>query len=91
MCGIVSSALGSYMSEVYEQSCLLVLVRVFYGLISLRLRVAVKRRLTRQEQLTRCSPVEKDVFRIISVFRTKATLDDCDWNGHLSNSSYAKV
>jgi hypothetical protein len=49
------------------------------------------RRLTGQEQLTRSSPVGQDVFTVISVFKTKATLDDCDWNGHLSNSSYAKV
>ena len=51
----------------------------------------MKRRLTGQEQLTQSAPVEKDVFKVTSVFKTKATLDDCDWNGHLSNSSYAKV
>ena len=51
----------------------------------------MKRRLTGQEQLTHTSPVEKDVFNFIYVFKTNATLDDCDWNGHLSNSSYAKV
>ena len=51
----------------------------------------MKRRLTGQEQLTPSAPVEKDVFDVIYVFKTKATLDDCDWNGHLSNSSYAKV
>ena len=49
------------------------------------------RRLTGEEQLTRSAPVGKDVFKNISVFKTKATVDDCDWNGHLSNSSYAKV
>ena len=51
----------------------------------------MKRRLTGQEQLTHTAPVEKDVFHFIYVFKTNATLDDCDWNGHLSNSSYAKV
>ena len=67
------------------------LVRLFYSIVSLRLRTAVKRSLTGQEQLTCSAPVGKDVFEVTSIFKTKATLDDCDWNLHLSNSSYAKV
>ena len=51
----------------------------------------MRRCLTGQEQLTPSAPVEKDVFEVIYVYKTKATLDDCDWNAHLSNSSYAKV
>ena len=67
------------------------LVRLFYNIVSLRLRTAVKRSLTGQEQLTHSAPVGRDVFEVTSIFKTKATLDDCDWNLHLSNSSYAKV
>lgn len=63
---------------------------MFYRVTSHRLRSAVRRSVTGQEQLTHYAPVEKDIFNVISVFKTKATLDDCDWNGHLSNSSYAK-
>jgi hypothetical protein len=47
--------------------------------------------MTGQEQLTHSAPVGKEIFEVVSVFRTKASFDDCDWNGHLSNSSYAKV
>ncbi|PWN48457.1 hypothetical protein IE53DRAFT_389348 [Violaceomyces palustris] len=35
-------------------------------------------------------PVGRDVFTDASTYRLRATLDECDWNGHLSNSSYPK-
>lgn len=35
-------------------------------------------------------PIGKDVFDDTSSYRFIATLDECDWNGHLSNSSYSK-
>ena len=35
-------------------------------------------------------PIGKDVFLDTSSHNFIATLDECDWNGHLSNSSYSR-
>ncbi|TKY89371.1 hypothetical protein EX895_001902 [Sporisorium graminicola] len=35
-------------------------------------------------------PLGRDIFDDISSHKFIATLDECDWNGHLSNSSYSK-
>lgn len=35
-------------------------------------------------------PLGKDVFQDTSSHNFIATLDECDWNGHLSNSSYSR-
>lgn len=35
-------------------------------------------------------PIGKDIFQDISSHNLIATLDECDWNGHLSNSSYSR-
>lgn len=35
-------------------------------------------------------PVGRDIFEDTSSHDFVATLDECDWNGHLSNSSYSK-
>lgn len=35
-------------------------------------------------------PLDCDIFTDISSHDLIATLDECDWNGHLSNSSYSK-
>ncbi|TFK24135.1 hypothetical protein FA15DRAFT_431163 [Coprinopsis marcescibilis] len=35
--------------------------------------------------------VGQNPFEFKNVYRTTATLDECDWNMHLSNSSYAKI
>ncbi|KAJ3571327.1 hypothetical protein NP233_g3829 [Leucocoprinus birnbaumii] len=37
------------------------------------------------------SPIGEDPFDKISIYKTRATIDDSDFNGHLSNSSYAKT
>lgn len=36
-------------------------------------------------------PIGKDVFTDKDIMKFRANFDDCDWNMHLSNSSYAKV
>ncbi|GAC96815.1 hypothetical protein PHSY_004399 [Pseudozyma hubeiensis SY62] len=35
-------------------------------------------------------PLDRDIFLDTSSHSFVATLDECDWNGHLSNSSYSK-
>lgn len=35
-------------------------------------------------------PLGKDIFGDRSVTKFRALPDDCDWNGHMSNSSYSK-
>lgn len=36
-------------------------------------------------------PIGNDIFLDTSEHHMVATLDECDWNGHLSNSSYSKA
>ncbi|EST06014.1 hypothetical protein PSEUBRA_003867 [Kalmanozyma brasiliensis GHG001] len=36
-------------------------------------------------------PIGRDIFGDYSDHHMIATLDECDWNGHLSNSSYSKA
>ncbi|KAF8501280.1 hypothetical protein BU17DRAFT_102269 [Hysterangium stoloniferum] len=54
---------------------------------------AIRNRLETDQQrltrLTRISPVGKSPFTVQTVFKTRATPDVCDFNMHLSNSSYA--
>lgn len=35
-------------------------------------------------------PIGKDIFEDMSSYSFLATLDECDWNSHLSNSSYSR-
>lgn len=35
-------------------------------------------------------PIGRDIFNDTSTYHFTATLDECDWNGHLSNSSYSR-
>ncbi len=35
-------------------------------------------------------PLGRDIFTDFSDHHFRATLDECDWNGHLSNSSYSR-
>jgi len=37
------------------------------------------------------SPVNADPWEVISITKAYAGIDDCDWRGHLSNSSYVKA
>jgi len=37
------------------------------------------------------SPIGEDPFRMVIRYGSWASLDECDFNGHLSNSSYAKT
>jgi hypothetical protein len=37
------------------------------------------------------SPIGEDPFRMVVPYSSWASLDECDFNGHLSNSSYAKT
>jgi hypothetical protein len=60
--------------------------RIFHGFRNL-----IETPAQRVARLTRISPVSVDPFKSETVFRTRATPDVCDFNMHLSNSSYAMV
>ncbi|CEL58628.1 hypothetical protein RSOLAG1IB_08690 [Rhizoctonia solani AG-1 IB] len=72
--------------------------RVFKSVINYRLRELFTKREDSEKLITALSPVGRSVFPIadgsdsgaISVLKAWAALDDCDFNGHLSNSCYAK-
>ncbi|KAH7335788.1 hypothetical protein B0J17DRAFT_630021 [Rhizoctonia solani] len=73
-------------------------VRVLMPLLKHRLSGLLNRRRDGNEWWTSVSPVGRSVFPTsdgsdagaLVILKCRATLDDCDWNGHLSNSSYAK-
>ncbi|KAF8745900.1 Capsule polysaccharide biosynthesis protein, partial [Rhizoctonia solani] len=73
-------------------------VRVLMPLLKHRLNGLINRRGDGYEWWTSVSPVGRSVFPTLDgsdkgalvVLKCHATLDDCDWIGHLSNSSYAK-
>ncbi|EUC58427.1 thioesterase family protein [Rhizoctonia solani AG-3 Rhs1AP] len=73
-------------------------IRVLVPLLKHRLSGLLNKRGDGHEWWTRVSPVGRSVFPTpdgldkgaLVVLKSRATLDDCDWNGHLSNSSYAK-
>ncbi|CAE6441354.1 unnamed protein product [Rhizoctonia solani] len=73
-------------------------VRVLMPLLKHRLSGLLSKRRDRHEWWTSVSPVGRSVFPTqdgsdpgaLVTLECRATLDDCDWNGHLSNSSYAK-
>ncbi|CAE6484339.1 unnamed protein product [Rhizoctonia solani] len=73
-------------------------VRVLMPLLKHRLSGLLNRRGDGHEWWTSVSPVGRSIFPTqdgsdkgaLVVLKCRATLDDCDWNGHLSNSSYAK-
>ncbi|CAE7091089.1 unnamed protein product [Rhizoctonia solani] len=72
--------------------------RVFRSVINYRLNELFNKRGDSHKFLTSISPIGKSVFPTadgsdsgaISVLKAWAALDDCDFNGHLSNSCYAK-
>ncbi|KAG8743798.1 hypothetical protein FRC10_011427 [Ceratobasidium sp. 414] len=72
--------------------------RVFKSVFKIRLSALFRRRGQDHEWWTRVSPVSRSVFPTadgsdkgaLSVLKSWAAPDDCDWNGHLSNSCYAK-
>ncbi|CAE6414388.1 unnamed protein product [Rhizoctonia solani] len=72
--------------------------RVFRPVISFRLNELFNKRRDSPKFLTGISPVGRSVLPAangsdsgaISVSKAWAALDDCDFNGHLSNSCYAK-
>jgi hypothetical protein len=70
-------------------------VRVFRPAVYLRLYHAIRDIIEsptqRVARFTRISPVGRDPFTSESVYNTRATPDACDYNIHLSNSSYAMV
>ncbi|THH16514.1 hypothetical protein EW146_g4133 [Bondarzewia mesenterica] len=49
-----------------------------------------KREIEQRDWLERLSPIGNDPFAVTTTYRTWAGFDDCDYNIHLSNSSYAK-
>ncbi|CAE6358281.1 unnamed protein product [Rhizoctonia solani] len=73
-------------------------VRVLMPLLKHRLSGLLNRRGDGHKWWTSVSPVGRSVFPTpdgsdkgaLVVLECRATLDDCDWIGHLSNSSYAK-
>ncbi|CAE6522710.1 unnamed protein product [Rhizoctonia solani] len=74
------------------------LVRVFASVIRIRLHALLYKRGNGRKWWTTISPVGRSVFPTadgsdrgaLSVLKSWASPDDCDWNGHLSNSCYAK-
>ncbi|KAG8719308.1 hypothetical protein FRC09_011352 [Ceratobasidium sp. 395] len=72
--------------------------RVFKSVFKIRLSGLLIKRGKEQEWWTKKSPVGRSVFPTVdgsdkgalSVLKSWAAPDDCDWNGHLSNSCYAK-
>ncbi|CAE6449335.1 hypothetical protein ACGC1H_000200 [Rhizoctonia solani] len=73
-------------------------VRVFASVIRIRLHALLYKRGNGRKWWTTISPVGRSVFPTpdgsdkgaSSILKSWASLDDCDWNGHLSNSCYAK-
>ncbi|CAE7085824.1 unnamed protein product [Rhizoctonia solani] len=73
-------------------------VRVLMPLLKHRFSRLLNKRGDEHEWWTTVSPVGRSVFPTpdgsdegaLVVIKCRATLDDCDWSGHLSNSSYAK-
>ncbi|KAJ1300415.1 hypothetical protein OPQ81_005235 [Rhizoctonia solani] len=73
-------------------------LRVFASVIRIRLNALLYKRGNGREWWTNVSPVGRSVFPTpdgsdkgaLSVLKSWASPDDCDWNGHLSNSCYAK-
>ncbi|KAJ1300414.1 hypothetical protein OPQ81_005234 [Rhizoctonia solani] len=73
-------------------------LRVLMPLLKHRLSGFLNKIVDGHEWWTRVSPVGRSIFPTpdgsdegaLVVLKCRATLDDCDWNGHLSNSSYAK-
>ncbi|CEL58632.1 hypothetical protein RSOLAG1IB_08694 [Rhizoctonia solani AG-1 IB] len=73
-------------------------MRVFASVIRIRLNGLLHKRGDGRAWWTSVSPVGRSVFPTrdgtdkgaLSVLKCWASPDDCDWNGHLSNSCYAK-
>ncbi|CAE7085804.1 unnamed protein product [Rhizoctonia solani] len=73
-------------------------LRVFASVIRIRLHALLYKRGNGRKWWTSISPVGRSVFPTpdgsdkgaLSVLKCWASPDDCDWNGHLSNSCYAK-
>ena len=64
----------------------LLYARAFHGLRNL-----IDSPAQRAARIARLTPVGGDPFAGETVFATRATPDACDFNMHLSNSSYAMV
>ncbi|CAE6441347.1 unnamed protein product [Rhizoctonia solani] len=73
-------------------------LRVFSSVIRIRFNGLLYKRGNGRQWWTSVSPVGRSVFPTpdgsdkgaLSVLKSWASPDDCDWNGHLSNSCYAK-
>ncbi|KAH7335789.1 hypothetical protein B0J17DRAFT_616854 [Rhizoctonia solani] len=73
-------------------------LRVFASVIRIRSNGLLYRRGNGRQWWTSVSPVGRSVFPTpdgsdkgaLSILKSWASPDDCDWNGHLSNSCYAK-
>ena len=67
-------------------------VRVFWSIITIRLRGLLKwsDHSKRRQFVKELSPIGENPFDICVTYKTTVGLTDTDYNGHLSNSSYAK-
>jgi hypothetical protein len=68
-------------------------VRVFTSVVSVRLRGLFKwfDHVKRRAFIKEISPIGENPFELTVAYRTTCGLSDSDYNGHLSNSAYAKV
>lgn len=67
---------------------------MFRPVLYLRARwwtLALSSREKKEQWLDSLSPIGKSPFEVHSVYKTWASIDECDYNMHLSNSSYAKI
>jgi len=67
-------------------------VRVFWSIIVIRFRGLLKwsNHTKRRQFVKQISPIGENPFDICVTYKTTVGLTDTDYNGHLSNSSYAK-
>lgn len=68
-------------------------MRVYRTIIAVRLRGLFKwsDHFKRRRFLDTVSPIGVNPFELVTSYKTRVGLSDCDYNGHLSNSAYAKV
>ncbi|KAF9512560.1 hypothetical protein BS47DRAFT_1345337 [Hydnum rufescens UP504] len=67
-------------------------LRVFASVVSVRLRGLFKwfNHMKRRAFIKEISPIGENPFELTVTYRTTCGLSDSDYNGHLSNSAYAK-
>ncbi|KAF8648197.1 hypothetical protein AX16_006336 [Volvariella volvacea WC 439] len=68
-------------------------IRISYRLLRLRIFLKSKKEQELEEDkwLESISPIGENPLAMSTTFYTRVTIDDSDFNGHLSNSSYAKT